>query len=75
MEIKPVSSDYCHRFQIYYNYVANIEMISKVQAIKILQQRKIIFFDINDASKIFAIKKLKTLYVLLQRLEKDGVIN
>lgn len=52
-----------------------MEMISKVQAIKILHQKRITFFDINDASKIFAIKKIKTLYVLLQRLEKDGVIN
>lgn len=52
-----------------------MEIISKVKAIKILHQKKVTFFDIVDASKIFRIEKTKTLYVLLQRLEKDGVIN
>jgi predicted transcriptional regulator of viral defense system len=51
-----------------------METISKVDAISTLHQKKVTFFDIIDASKIFGIEKRKTLYVLLQRLEKDGVI-
>ena len=51
-----------------------METISKVDAIKILHQKKVTFFDVADASKIFEIEKSKTLYVLLQRLEKDDVI-
>lgn len=52
-----------------------MEAISKLDAIKILHQKKVTFFDVVDAGKIFGIEKSKTLYVLLQRLEKDGVIN
>jgi len=52
-----------------------MEAISKLDAIKILHQKKVTFFDVVDASKIFGIEKRKTLYVLLQRLEKDGVVN
>jgi predicted transcriptional regulator of viral defense system len=52
-----------------------MEAISKLDAIKILHQKKVTFFDVVDARKIFGIEKNKTLYVLLQRLEKDGVVN
>jgi len=52
-----------------------METISRLEAIKILHQKKVTFFDVVDASKIFGLEKKKTLYVLLQRLEKDGVIN
>jgi len=51
-----------------------MEPISKDKAIKILYQKRIIFFDIVDAGKIFGTKKEKTLYEILQRLEKAGVI-
>lgn len=51
-----------------------VETISKDKAIKILHQKKVSFFDIVDAKKIFKIKKENTLYKLLQRLEKSGVI-
>lgn len=51
-----------------------METISRDKAIKILHQKKISFFDIGDAKKIFDIKKENTLYKLLQRLEKSGVI-
>jgi predicted transcriptional regulator of viral defense system len=55
--------------------VVIMESISKAKAIKILHQKKIAFFDVTDASKIFKTKKRKTLYELLQRLEKNGVIH
>lgn len=51
-----------------------METISKTEAIKILHQKKVSFFDISDARKIFGVKKENTLYKLLQRLEKGGVI-
>jgi len=51
-----------------------MEPITKAKAIKILHQKKVTFFDVTDASKIFETKKIKTLYELLQRLEKEGVI-
>lgn len=51
-----------------------MEPITKAKAIKILHQKKVTFFDVTDASKIFETKKVKTLYELLQRLEKEGVI-
>jgi len=52
-----------------------MEAISKVEVIKIFHQRKVTFFDVVDAGKLLRIKKTKTLYVLLQRLEKEGVID
>jgi len=52
-----------------------METISKDKAIKILHQKKVVFFDVVDAKKIFKTRKEKTLYELLQRLEKSGVIN
>ena len=52
-----------------------MEAISKVDAVKILHQKKVTLFDVADASKIFGIEKTKTLYVLLQKLENDGLIN
>ena len=52
-----------------------METISRDKAIKILHQKRITFFEVADADKIFGIKKRKTLYELLQRLEKSGVIN
>lgn len=52
-----------------------METISKEKAIRILFQKKISFFDISDAKKIFGVKKDNTLYKLLQRLEGAGVIN
>jgi len=52
-----------------------METISKAKAIKILHQKRITFFEVADADKIFGIKKRKTLYELLRRLEKSGVIN
>lgn len=51
-----------------------METISKDKAIKILHQKKVSLFDIADAKKIFKVKKENTLYKLLQRLEKSGVI-
>ncbi len=54
--------------------IVNMEPITKAKAIKILHQKKVTFFDVTDASKIFETKKIKTLYELLQRLEKEGVI-
>ena len=51
-----------------------METISKDKAIKILHKKKISFFDITDAKKIFGIKKENTLYKLLQRLEKSDVV-
>jgi len=51
-----------------------MEIISRDKAIKILHQKKISLFDVTDAKKIFRIKKDNTLYKLLQRLEKNGVI-
>jgi len=52
-----------------------METISKIDAVKILHQKKVRLFDVADGGKIFGIEKTKTLYVLLQKLEKDGVIN
>ena len=52
-----------------------METISKAKAIKILYQKRITFFEVADADKIFGIKKRKTLYELLRRLERAGVIN
>jgi len=52
-----------------------METISKIEATKLLYQKKVTFFDVVDAGKIFGIEKAKTLYVLLQRLEKEGVIH
>lgn len=52
-----------------------METISKIDAVKILHQKRVELFDVVDASKIFGIKNTKTLYVLLQKLEKDGLIN
>jgi len=40
-----------------------------------IASKKSYFLDVVDASKIFGIEKIKTLYVLLQKLEKDGLIN
>lgn len=51
-----------------------METISRDKAIRILHQKKIPFFDIGDAKKIFALKKENTLYKLLQRLEKQKII-
>lgn len=51
-----------------------MDTISKDKAIKLLYQGRITFFDIVDAKKIFKVKKENTLYKLLQRLEKTGVI-
>lgn len=51
-----------------------METISKTKAMKILHQKKVNFFDVSDARKIFGIKKEKTLYEFLQRLEKAGII-
>ena len=51
-----------------------METISKDKAIKILYQKKVSFFDIEDAKKIFGARKEKTLYELLQRLEKAEII-
>lgn len=51
-----------------------METISKDKAAKILYQKGITFFNVTDAEKIFDIKKKKTLYELLRRLEKNGVI-
>lgn len=51
-----------------------METISRDKAIRILHQKKISFFDIGDAKKIFALKKENTLYKLLQRLEKQKII-
>lgn len=48
--------------------------MSRDKAIKILYQKKISLFNITDAKKIFGIKKENTLYKLLQRLEKSGII-
>ena len=52
-----------------------METISKDKAIRLLHQKKVVFFDVIDAQKIFKTKKQKTLYELLQRLEKSGVVN
>jgi predicted transcriptional regulator of viral defense system len=52
-----------------------METISKIKATKLLYQKKVTFFDVVDAGKVFGIEKTKTLYVLLQRLEKEGVIH
>jgi len=52
-----------------------METISKEVAIKKLHQKKVSLFDVSDAKKIFAIEKENTLYKLLQRLEKAGVIS
>ena len=52
-----------------------METISKFDAVRILHRKKIKLFDVADAGKIFGLEKPKTLYVLLQKLEKDGVIN
>ena len=51
-----------------------MEAISKDKAIKILHQKRISFFNIADAKKIFGKEKENTLYKLLQRLEKNEVI-
>lgn len=51
-----------------------METISRDKAIKLLYQKKVSLFNINDAKKIFGIKKENTLYKLLQRLEKSEVI-
>jgi len=48
--------------------------ISKTKAIQILHQKRINLFDIAAARKIFGIKKENTLYKLLQRLEKEKVV-
>jgi predicted transcriptional regulator of viral defense system len=52
-----------------------METISKDKAIKILHQKRVTFFEVADAEKIFGIKKRKTLYELLRRLERAGVVN
>jgi len=52
-----------------------MERISKDKAIKILNQKRISLFSIQDAKKIFKIEKEKTLYELLQRLEKAEIID
>lgn len=51
-----------------------METISKTKASNLLYQKKINLFNIEDAKKIFGIKKENTLYKLLQRLEKEKVI-
>jgi predicted transcriptional regulator of viral defense system len=51
-----------------------MDAISRDKAIKILHQKRISFFDVADAKKIFGVKKENTLYKLLQRLEKSNVI-
>lgn len=51
-----------------------METITKDKAIKILHQKRVSFFNITDARKIFGTKKENTLYKLLQRLEKAGII-
>jgi predicted transcriptional regulator of viral defense system len=48
--------------------------ISKEKAIKILHQKRVIFFTVNDARKIFDVERENTLYKLLQRLEKSKII-
>jgi predicted transcriptional regulator of viral defense system len=48
--------------------------ISKEKAIKILHEKRISLFDINDAQKIFGIKNRNTLYKLVQRLEAAEVV-
>ncbi len=52
-----------------------METITKDRAIKLLHKKGIVFFDIIDAKKIFKTRKEKTLYELLRRLEKSGVIS
>lgn len=44
------------------------------KAIKILHRKKVSLFTVNDAKKVFGVEKDNTLYKLLQRLEKRGVI-
>ena len=51
-----------------------METISKNKAIQILDTKKISFFSINDARKIFQIRNNNTLYKLLQRLEASDII-
>ena len=51
-----------------------METISKDKAIKIFHHKRISLFSVTDAKKIFKVKKENTLYKLLQRLEKSGVI-
>ena len=51
-----------------------METITKDKAIKILHQKRVSFFSITDTPKIFGTKKENTLYKLLQRLEKAGII-
>ncbi len=51
-----------------------MEAISKDKAIKVFHQKRISLFSVADAKKIFKAKKENTLYKLLQRLEKSGVI-
>lgn len=51
-----------------------MEAISRDKAIKMLHQKKVSLFGITDAKKIFKVKKENTLYKLLQRLEKSGVV-
>lgn len=51
-----------------------METISIDKAIQILHKKKISLFSINDAKKAFSVEKDNTLYKLLQRLEKKGVI-
>jgi len=51
-----------------------METISKDKAIKIFHQKRISLFSVTDARKIFKVKKENTLYKLLQRLEKSGLI-
>lgn len=48
--------------------------ISKEKAIKILHKKNVSLFTISDAKKIFKVEKRNTLYKILQRLEKAGVI-
>jgi len=51
-----------------------METITQIKAIKILSEKRIKFFDVNDAKKIFGVNKEKTLYEILRRLEKKGII-
>jgi len=51
-----------------------METVSRDKAIKLLHQKRISLFSVTDAKKIFRIKKENTLYKLLQRLEKSGII-
>lgn len=54
--------------------ILNMDAISKEKAIRIFHQKRVSLFSVNDAKKIFGIKKENTLYKFLQRLEKARVI-